>query len=61
MKRTITKENRAVVINQQGDMVWANLYVNARHGIEGADITAIRWRGKTIKAAERWAEMQLAQ
>ena len=60
MKTTITKNNRAVVINQQGEMVWANVYVNVRQGIENADITMLRWEGKTMAAAERWANKQLA-
>ena len=55
-----TSGNRAVVINQQGDKVWANLYVNARNGLQGADITAQRWTGKTVKGAESWAAKQLA-
>jgi hypothetical protein len=29
-QQTITSGNRAVVINVQGDKVWANVYVNAR-------------------------------
>ena len=52
---TIFKGNSAVVINQQGDKVWANLYVNARNGIDGADITMLRWTGKTVAGAKRWA------
>lgn len=52
--------NRAVVINQQGDKVWANLYVNARNGIEGASITAQHWCGKTLAGALRWADKQVA-
>ncbi len=59
MKEIITHENRAVVINHQDDSVWANLYVNARHGLATADITLLRWSGKTMAAARRWAAKQL--
>ena len=53
MREVITKENRAVIIsqNEDGGTVWANLYVNARNGIEHADITLISWKGKTLAAA----------
>ncbi len=51
---------RAVVINVQGDSVWANLYVNARNGIQNADITLSRWSGKTLAGAKKWAAKQLA-
>ena len=57
---TITQGNAAVVINAQEGHVWANLYVNARDGIEHADITALRWTGKTVSGARRWAKKQLA-
>lgn len=60
MTKIITKENRAVAINDQGGHVWANLYVNARNGIQSADITNLRWTGKTVKGAEKWAAKQLA-
>lgn len=62
MQKIITKENRAVVINQnaEGGDFWANLYVNGRNGLRDADITSLRWSGKTLKGAERWAEKQLA-
>lgn len=56
----ITNGNRAVVINQQGGNVWANLYVNARNGIETADITSQRWAGKTLAGAQKWAKRQIA-
>lgn len=56
----VTSGNRAVVINQQGESCWANLYVNARNGIQSADITALRWTGKTLKGAHKWAAKQLA-
>jgi hypothetical protein len=52
--------NRAVVINNQGASVWATLYVNARNGIESADITSLRWSGSTMAGALRWADKQLA-
>lgn len=55
----IKKGNRAVIINNQEGYVWANLYVNAREGIEKADITLERWTGKTVKGAKRWAERVL--
>ena len=53
---TITEGNRAVVINEQDGYVWANLYVNARNGIESANITRSRWEGKTVNGAKRWAK-----
>ena len=56
----ITNGNRAVVINQQGAQVWASLYVNARDGIQNATITGIRWTGKTVAGAQRWAAKQVA-
>lgn len=57
----ITKGNRAVVIsaNEATGPFWATLWVNARNGIQDADITPARWRGKTRKGAERWAAKQL--
>jgi hypothetical protein len=59
-KQIITAGNRAVVINRQGDSVWANVYVNARNGMNNADITLLRWTGKTMEGARRWATKQLA-
>lgn len=56
----ITNGNRAVVINEQGGRVWANLYVNARNGMADASITALRWTGKTVAGAKKWAEKQVA-
>ena len=35
-----TQGNRAVVINVQDGHVFANLYVNARNGLQSADITS---------------------
>lgn len=58
-KEIIQSGNRAVVINRQDNSVWANVYVNARNGIEGADITMLRWTGKTMDGARRWAKKQL--
>ena len=55
----ITKGSRAVVINNQDGHIWACLYVNARNGITDADITPLRWTGKTIKGAEKWAAKNL--
>jgi hypothetical protein len=60
MQTIMNKGNRAVVINVQGDSVWANLYVNARNGLQDADITRQRWTGKTLAGAKRWAEKQFA-
>jgi len=59
MQITITNGSRAVVITQQGDVVWANLYVGARNGIEHASITPTRWTGKTVAGAKRWAAKQV--
>jgi len=53
--------SRAVVINEQDGLVWANLYVNARDGIANASITPLRWSGRTMKGAKRWAETLLAE
>lgn len=55
----ITEGNRAVIINVQGDKVWANLYVNARNGLQNADITPMRWEGKSVAGATRWAKKQV--
>lgn len=51
--------NRAVVINEQNGKFNANLYVNARDGLEKATITPIRWQGKTIAGALRFANKNL--
>jgi hypothetical protein len=59
-QQVITKGNRAVVINVQGEHVWANLYVNARDGLANADITAQRWTGKTVAGAQKWAAKVMA-
>ncbi len=56
----IQSGNRAVVINVQGSSVWANLYVNARDGLQNADITNLRWTGKTLAGAKRWADKAVA-
>lgn len=64
-QKIISKDNRAVVINVQeceGEVsVWANLYVNARNGIENAEITLTHFDGKTLKGAEKWAKKVLAR
>lgn len=60
MQTIKTNGSRAVVINEQDGHVWANLYVNARNGIDGATITPTRWTGKTMAGALRWAAKQLA-
>lgn len=57
---TITQGNYAVVINRQDGGFFSNLYVNARNGIDGADITALRATHKTEAGARRWAAKQLA-
>lgn len=59
-QQTITNGNRAVVINEQDGRVSANLYVNARSGLQGADITTQRWTGKTVAGAQKWASKVLA-
>lgn len=56
----ITNGNRAVVINEQDGRVWANLYVNARGGLQGASITGQRWSGRSLAGAQRWAAKQVA-
>ena len=56
-----TNGNCAVVINNQNGNVWATLYVNARNGIESAEITSQRWTGKTMAGAIRWAAKQLGE
>jgi len=59
-KQIVTAGNSAVVINRQGCCVWANVYVNARNGLNDADITLLRWTGSTMAGARRWATKQLA-
>lgn len=56
----ISNGSRAVVISQQGAHFWANLYVGARNGLDGASITPSRWEGKTLKGAQKWADKILA-
>ncbi|MEM9734222.1 MAG: hypothetical protein AAF903_12180 [Pseudomonadota bacterium] len=56
---TITKGNKAVVINGNEGAYWANVYVNVREGIRYADITGVQWKGKTLAGAKRWANRQL--
>lgn len=60
MQTIKTNGSRAVVITEQKGYVWANLYVGARNGIQHACITPIRWEGKTMAGALRWAGKQLA-
>lgn len=60
MQTILRNGNRAVVINVQGEKVWANLYVNARDGIQNADIAMQRWTGKTVEGAQKWAEKVMA-
>ena len=60
MQQIISKGNYAVVINGDGGKFWANLYVNARNGIDDADITTFRCQCRTLRAVTRWAEKQLA-
>ncbi|MCJ7826460.1 hypothetical protein MUP56_02495 [Patescibacteria group bacterium] len=61
IQKIVYKGNRAVIINgDKQDGFFANLYVNARDGmIQNADITSIRWTGKTFAGAMRWANKQL--
>lgn len=58
-QQIITKGNSAVVINDQNGRVSANLYVNARNGLQDAIITNLRWIGSTVTGAKRWADKQL--
>lgn len=60
MKTIKINGNRAVVINDQNGHIWANLYVNARDGMDTATLTQIRWTGKTMAGALRWASKQLS-
>jgi hypothetical protein len=60
MQKIITNGNRAVVINNQDGHIWANLYVNARNGLQNASICPSRWTGKTMAGAEKWAAKMLA-
>jgi hypothetical protein len=59
-QQVITSGSRAVVITQQDGGVLANLYVNARSGINNASITSLRWTGATVAGAKRWAAKVLA-
>ena len=56
----ITTGSRAVVINDQDGHVTANLYVNARDGIQNATICHQRWTGRTVAGAKRWAAKVMA-
>ena len=56
----ISNGSRAVVITNQNGHIWANLYVGARNGLDGASITPTRWTGKTMTGARRWASKQVA-
>lgn len=56
----ITEGNRAVVITVQGRQIFASLYVNAKNGLAHADITTLRWVGKTMEGAKRWASKVMA-
>ena len=59
-QKIIYKENRAVILNWDNfGGAFANLYINARNDIQGADITGLRWEGKTMSGAIRWANKQL--
>lgn len=60
MQTIIKAGNRAVVVNSQDGHVFANLYVNARNGLQDADITTQRWTGKTLAGAQKWAAKVLA-
>ena len=58
-QKIIYNGNRAVIINWNEKAAFANLYTNTRGGIDGADITNLRWTGKTIGGATRWAIRKL--
>jgi hypothetical protein len=60
MTRILTSGNRAVVINGEEGRLWANVYTNARNGLASADITLLRWKGKSTLAAVKWATRQLS-
>jgi hypothetical protein len=38
----------------------AFVFVNARNGLADASITGLRWSGRTVAGALRWADRQLA-
>jgi hypothetical protein len=59
MQKIIESGNQAVVINGKNGYYFANLYVNTRNGFQNADITTLRWSGKTMSGAEKWAAKQL--
>jgi len=59
-REIVTKENCAVVINNQDGYIWACFFVNARTGLDNATITPARWTGKTMNGARRWANKKLA-
>ena len=58
----ITKGSKAVVINTNGEGYgyWANLYVNYSGDLRNADITGLRWTGKTSTGARKWAKKALS-
>lgn len=61
MQTIITKGNQAVIVRNQDGHFMANLYVNVRSADRADwDITHLRWSGKTMKGAEKWAARQLA-
>lgn len=60
-QQIIKSGNFAVVINSQDDFVWANMYVNARNGLQNADITRIKTSGKSLAATIKWANKKLAE
>ncbi|PCH54395.1 MAG: conjugal transfer protein TraC [Flavobacteriaceae bacterium] len=57
--RTLKAGNRAVVIIEQDNSVYAFLAVNAKNDMADAVVTGKRWEGKTLKGAKRWANVQL--
>jgi hypothetical protein len=63
MRIEIIKNNSAVVImrNADGGNYRACLFVNARNGLQDADITTFAWKGKTEAGARRWADRMLAE
>jgi len=58
------KNKKAVIINEQDGIVWANLYVNVKtekdtYRIIESDITLEGWKGKTVAGAKKWATKKL--
>lgn len=61
MQTIIKNGNRAVIINENGNSFYANLYVNVRNAdILDWDITTIRNTFKSLAGAEKWAGKQVS-